>query len=227
MLKTNLKKALAAIGLRRNWHASAFGMARSWSNQEIAKLALVSRGKVVNVSAWEDKDKNGKFYREYFTNAESYHITNYGTDQGVLQGTENEIFLDLQSGLPENLRHSFDTVLNHTTLEHIYDFHTAFTNMCEMSNDLVLIVVPWLQPLHSNYGDYWRFSPQAMTRMFRDRGFTTLYLSWNKNPHSSVYVVALATRNPEKWEGQFGEGIDPTAPDFLDLPGDFPGKNLF
>src|SRR6187551_1570661 len=107
MLKTNLKKALAAIGLRRNWHASAFGMARSWSNQEIAKLALVSRGKVVNVSAWEDKDKNGKFYREYFTNAESYHITNYGTDQGVLQGTENEIFLDLQSGLPENLRHSF------------------------------------------------------------------------------------------------------------------------
>lgn len=63
-------------------------------------------------------------------------------------GLDNELFLDLESPLPEDLVDRFDVVFNHTTLEHIFNFHQAFDNLVEMSKDIVILVVPVMQQVH-------------------------------------------------------------------------------
>lgn len=191
--------------LPRDYASAAFSVPRRWSNAELRRFAALFEGAAVNVSAWEDRDKEGGFYRSYFPSASSWSITNYGTDQGTLQGADNEIFLDLEADLPLDLSGKFATVFNHTTLEHIWDFRRAFHNLCAMSSDIVIIVLPWLQPQHADYGDYWRFSPQSTTRLFEEEGFELLYLSWTQEPNAAVYIFAIASRQHGKWHGHFPE----------------------
>jgi hypothetical protein len=182
-------------------------LARRWSNTELRKFAGWFSGDIVNVSAWRDEDKSGAHYADYFTHKSSYTITNYKREARGLQGVANELFLDLEAPLDRAFAGRFDVVFNHTALEHIYEFQTAFTHLCEMSRDIVIIVVPWLQPYHGDYGDYWRFSPLAVRRMFDANGLTALYLSFNEDAFASVYVFALGSRQPERWRARFPEPV--------------------
>jgi hypothetical protein len=186
---------------------------RIWSNRELEKFAPLFGGDVVNVSGWKDVDKEGKRYRNYFSQATSYTITNYKSEARGFQGMENELFLDLESELSEGMQDRFDVVFNHTTLEHVYDVHTAFRNLCRMSRDVVILVVPFLQPYHSEYGDYWRFSPLLVKRLFEDNGLELLYLSFNSHRFSAVYVFAIASKKPDQWRQHFNYAftcVDPT-----------------
>jgi hypothetical protein len=176
---------------------------RIWSNRELARHAPLFAGEVVNVSGWKDVDKEGRHYRDYFVNASSYLITNYKAEARGFQGQANEIFLDLEGELPAKLGRRFDVVFNHTTLEHVYQVQKAFSNLCEMSRDVVILIVPFLQQYHSDYGDYWRFTPLALKRMFEERGLALVYLSFNGHPRSSVYVYCIAVRDPERWRRHF------------------------
>lgn len=176
---------------------------RVWSNRELARFAPMFGGDVVNVSGWKDIDKEGRRYRDYFSNAASYSITNYRAEARGFQDAEGEIFLDLEQPLPPGLEGRFDVVFNHTTLEHVYALHTAFGNLCRMSRDAVILVVPFIQQFHADYGDYWRLSPMAVKRLFEDNGYTLLYLSFNSHRNASVYVFAIASRQPERWAGRF------------------------
>jgi hypothetical protein len=178
-------------------------LARRWSNTELAKFAGWFAGDVVNVSAWRDEDKSGGHYADYFTAKSSYTITNYKSCARGLTGAPGELFLDLEAPLAPALAGRFDVVFNHTALEHIYELQTAFGNLCAMSRDIVIIVVPWLQPYHGDYGDYWRISPLAARRMFEANGLAPLYISFNEDAFASVYVFALGSRHPERWRARF------------------------
>lgn len=223
-IKKVIRKGRRVVGAP-DWRTRAFNNARQWSNGELAQVAHLFRGDVINVSAWEDSDKAKRKYRDYFINAERYWISNFGTNEGVLQGAENEIFLDLQAPLKQDQIQRYNVVFNHTVLEHVYEFRDAFANLCALSNDVVIIVVPWLQPLHANYGDFWRFSPQAVVKLFAENGFQTHRITWNSTPRSSVYVFAVASRLGGRWIEALGVPIDPDAPSFTELPADFAGKN--
>ena len=94
-------------------------------------------------------------------------------------------------------------VFNHTVLEHVYDFQTAFKNLCAMTKDVVILCVPFLQEMHTDYGDYWRFTPLALKRMFEDQGLTLLYLSFNNHWNASVYIFAIASKQPQQWQQEF------------------------
>lgn len=180
---------------------------RAWSNQELSRFGHLFEGAVVNVSAWEDADKYGRRYRDYFPNSSSYHITNLGGGHGESED-EGEISLDLEEELPDKLRRRWDIVLNHTTLEHVFDVHKAFANLCLLSRDIVVVVVPWLQYLHwddPSYKDYWRISPFALDRLFDENGFRMVYFSYNENPVYPVYVFSVGSRNPDKWQSKFPE----------------------
>lgn len=177
---------------------------REWSNEELRKIAPHFKGDIVNVSGWKDIDKEGKRYKDYFTKAKSYTITNYKSEARGYQGFENEIFLDLEQDLPKKMENNFDVVFSHTVLEHIYEFNTAFINLCKMSKDTVIIVVPFLQHMHSDYGDYWRFSPISIKNLFEDNGLEIVYLNFNKNYNASVYIFAVASKKASKWEKIFG-----------------------
>lgn len=174
---------------------------RKWSNYELKKIcsSLVLTGKVVNVSAWQDQDKEGASYRdEYFPLASEYWITNWKTEAfGYQGGIDNEVYLDLEAELPDELRGKFDVVFNHTTLEHVFDVQKAFSNLCEMTRDIVIIVVPFLQEQHGSYGDYWRFTPWCIKRLFEKNGLSVAYLNTNDGPIDSIYVIAVATKNKE------------------------------
>jgi hypothetical protein len=181
-----------------------YRLPRKWSNSELRKFACLFTGDVINVSAWQDEDKEGGLYRNYFTKAKSYTISNYLTEIRGFQGYENEILLNLEGDLPRELRGKFDVVFNHTTLEHIYNFQQAFHNLCLLCRDIVIVVVPFMQEMHAGaYGDYWRFSPQAVDKMFAREYFNLLYLSSNNHKNTSVYIFAIATRKLSKWNNRF------------------------
>lgn len=178
-----------------------FRLPRVWSNQELRRIASLFTGDIVNVSAWRDEDKEGGYYKDYFINAKSYTLTNFKSEARGFQGVENEIFLDLTADLPVDLEQRFDVVFNHTTLEHIFEVDKALNNLCRLSKDVVIIVVPFLQEMHAEYGDYWRFTPLALQKMFGKNSYEVVHLTFNKNPGSSVYVLAVAVRSGVKWRG--------------------------
>lgn len=184
-----------------------FRSARLWSNRELKKIAPLFRGDVVNVSGWEDDDKEGGKYSNYFTGKNSYRVTNYKGMRGF-GGTGEEIFLDLEEKIPDRLRSKFDVVFNHTTLEHIFDVTTAFSNLCSLTRDVLIIVVPFVQVMHAakdkSYLDYWRFTPHSLRRLFEANNLKLIYLSANDRSES-IYLFAVGSRHPRRWIRKLGE----------------------
>lgn len=177
-----------------------FRVARLWSNRELQRIAEHCYGDVINVSAWNDLDKNGRSYESYFTNANNYFKSNYDDFRG-LQGNKNEFYLNLEQELDSRLIDKYDVVLNHTTLEHIYDFQTAFKNLALMSKDLLIIVVPFSQINHGNkIPDYWRFTPQSMKKLFEANNLEVVYSSANNFFNSGIYLFFIGSKIPSNWE---------------------------
>ena len=180
-----------------------FRIARLWSNRQMKKIAPLFAGDVVNVSAWDDRDKEGGHYKNYFSKASSYFYTNYTGTRGYQQ-QENEYLIDLTKDLPKELYQRFDVVFNHTTLEHIFDIRKAFENLCNMTKDVAIVVVPFSQVQHEtdSYKDYWRFTPSCMREMFRENGLEVIYEAESKDKKAAIYLLFVASRNPQKWKEQ-------------------------
>lgn len=183
-----------------------FRLPRIWSNQELKKVAHLFDGKVINVSAGEDIDKQGKTYNQYFINASEFWLSNYspGSFRGY-EGRSNEHLIDLEKPLNEDLKGEFDVVFNHTTLEHIFDVFTAFRNLCDLSKDVVILVVPFAQEQHEakDFFDYWRFTPTCLRELFKRNGFSVVYESSNNDFNAGTYLFTIASRKPEKWSEKF------------------------
>jgi len=181
----------------------AFRTARLWSNQELRQIAPVFAGDVVNVSAWDDRDKDGGRYRDYFSNAIGYYYTNYSGERG-LQQRENEFYLDLTGDVPADLQQRFDVAFNHTTLEHIFDVRKAFRNLCALSKDVVIVVVPFAQVQHEvgSFGDFWRFTPTCLRRLFAENALHVIYESESRDRNAAVYLLFVGSRHPERWQGR-------------------------
>lgn len=188
------------------WHA------RSWSNSELSRWGKLFSGNIINVSGWDDRDKEGNCYQDYFPHKACYTISNIKGSRGW-SGNENEIFLDLTEELPQNFKKQYDVVFNHTTLEHIFDIRRAMANLCELSRDIVIVVVPFLQVVHhepGSFSDYWRPTPFALESMFRENGLEMLYCSSNDTPIFSVYLFCIASRFPDKWSSFFPPRVEVT-----------------
>lgn len=184
---------------------------RRWSNIELQKVAPLFPGKVVNISGWRDEDKAGGTYRQYFSRASEYQITNYWGSSATNDGHPDALFLDLEQELPGPMRAAFDVVFSHTVLEHVYDIQKAVRNMADMSRDIVIMIVPFLQDEHYSpkiYGDYWRFTPLSIKKLLEAQGLTLIHLSHNATPWYPVYLFAVASRHPERWSAHFPHPYD-------------------
>jgi hypothetical protein len=179
-----------------------FKIARIWSNQELKKIAPLFTGDIVNVSAWDDRDKEGEYYQNYFTQKDRYYYTNFYGERGFQGNNENEYFLDLTQDLPDQLKKRFDVVFNHTTLEHIFDVKKAFENLCLASKDILIIVVPFCQKMHGKdkYEDFWRFTPTCLRYLFQENGFEVIYESQSPYENAAIYLFFVGSRHPEKWQ---------------------------
>lgn len=174
---------------------------RDWSNAELRRVGWLYDGAVINVSGWRDEDKAGGHYRDYFTAASSYAVSNYSGDRGATDGADG-VFIDLEGDLPPELAGRYQVAFNHTTLEHVYDIRRAVANLCALSSDTVILVTPFLQGVHfieGSFGDYWRPTPMCLTRLLAEHGFTTVYQSCNDNPWYIVYVFTVAARDPARY----------------------------
>ncbi|MCH6236512.1 hypothetical protein [Cognataquiflexum rubidum] len=183
-----------------------FRLARIWSNDELKKYAHLFEGNVINVSAGENIDKQGKTYDQYFINASKFSLSNYspGSFRGY-EGRPNEHLIDLEKPLMEELKRQFDVVFNHTTLEHVFDVFTAFKNLCDLSNDVVILVVPFAQEQHetTDFFDYWRLTPTCIRELFKRNGFSVIYESSNNDFNACTYLFSIGSRKPEKWVEKF------------------------
>lgn len=181
---------------------------RAWSNHELRSLVKNLKGDIINISAAEDKDKTGSNYREYFTSAQTYSISNYGKGVEGSAGGDCEIVLDLSKPY-EGSNGKYDVVFNHTVLEHVFEIETALDTICALTRDLVVTVIPFVQCLHGrdgSYSDYWRLSPPALARLFAERGLKTLYCNWNDTPSvNNVYIVHVASKHPSRHVNEFPE----------------------
>lgn len=166
----------------------------------------------MNVSAWDDRDKEGGYYKNYFTNAGSYSYTNYGGYRGF-QGRPNEYALDLTGEVPRDLKRRFDVALNHTTLEHIFDVRKAFANLCELSRDIVIVVVPFAQVQHESddWKDYWRFTPTCLRKLYQENGLAVVHEAVSPHRDAGIYLLYVGSRRADQWHGVFPSGY-PTRP---------------
>jgi hypothetical protein len=184
----------------------SFRLPRLWSNAVLAEIAPLFDGSVINVSGWDDRDKAGGRYRDYFRRASSYSISNHVGERGLAEwagGTDLQI--DLETTLDSDLVGRFDVVFNHTALEHIYDLNTAFANLCRLSSDVVIVVVPFAQELHctASYGDYWRFTPMSLRRLFDQNHLTVVFEAASRHRNAGIYLLIAASRHPQRWNGKF------------------------
>lgn len=202
-MKLNIFKKSSGAPNKDLVKTSKAGPVRIWSNNELKKFAHLFSGSVVNLSGWEDMDKQGNRYKDYFTNANEYSVTNYSPSHSA-NGIQ-EFLLDLEADLPEALLNRFDVVLSHTNLEHIFNVFKAVENHCLMTRDIVIIIVPFIQQQHETkeFNDYWRFTPTCLRKLYEINGLTTVYESFTNQRHKVNYILSVGSKKPENWTGKF------------------------
>jgi hypothetical protein len=214
--------AREAAGLRalRFGHWALTGVAKriardAWHprlsiNRVLREYLAAFGGEIINVSGWEDRDKEGGFYRDYFGSPARYAISNIAGENGMPEAASDGVewlFLDLDQPLPAELRRTFDVVFSHTVAEHVFDPCRTFETMVGLSRDVVVSVVPFSQGVHftRSYGDYVRLTPLFLKRFFEERGFTTLLCTFNDQPFLPVYTVFIASRQPARYRAAFAD----------------------
>jgi len=177
---------------------------RAWSNDELRKLKnyFPKNSRIINVGGWEDKDKEGGFYKDYFPNPVIYHVANYPGDSKRGTNVRTDLTIDLTKSLPGDLYFKYDIALTHTVLEHVPDPVFSFAQIGKLSRDIIITVVPFKQHLHfepESYGDYYRFSPFSMRKLHKDNDFNILYESYMPIPSLDVYLFYVGTRFSERY----------------------------
>lgn len=179
-----------------------FRKPRKWSNSELKKFSKNFFGEVINVSGWRDSDKENSRYKNYFSNCNNYSVSNWSFSERGQENKlfENEYLIDLEKNLDDRLIGKFEVVFNHTTLEHIFDIFKAFQNLCKLSSDTVIIILPFIQEQHTNadFKDYWRITPQAIKEMFDRNNFELSYINANDEKNSSIYIFAVGCSKNSK-----------------------------
>jgi len=191
--------------LRMRWRGRSFRLPRAWSNRLLRGIGPLVRGEVVNVSGWRDEDKQGRRYRDYFPNASSYTVTNHAGDRGLADSEDvTDLALDLTGPLDPALAGRFDVVFSHTTLEHVFEVEMAFANLCRLSRDLVIVVLPFAQEVHheASYGDYWRFTPMGLRALFERNGLEVVFEGASPYRNAGIYLLFAGSRTPGRWRAE-------------------------
>jgi len=208
---------------RESWHP------RRSTNRVLRTYLPAFGGEVINVSGWEDSDKEGSFYREYFGPHTRYVVSNIEGETGMPETAPDGVelvYVDLDQPLPAALHAEFDVVFSHTVAEHVFDPHRTFETMVALTRDVVACVVPFSQGVHytASYGDYVRLTPLFLKRFFEERDFTVLLCWSNDQPFLPVYTVFIASREPSRYTSLFAGAPLDFAPQ---LTGGRWGKRVF
>lgn len=154
--------------------------------------------RVINVSGWNDQDKNGRTYQSYFKSVQltSYDVSNKGGYRGNI--ADNQLLINLEDRKFSPTK-TYDLVFCHTVLEHVFDVFNAARILCELTDRFVFCVVPHVQEIHGtkDFGDYWRFNPDGIQTLFLNneiKASTTLFAHARG---SSSYLCLIGSKDPD------------------------------
>jgi len=153
--------------------------ARNFSEEEISGKRMLEVGSY---------DVNGSLRRILAGKASEY----IGTD--IEDGPGVDIVCPAQQLVERFGKESFDIVLSTGTLEHVEDWRGAVDNMkaiCKRGG-IILIIVPSKWAYHPYPGDYWRYRPVDIQRIFSDCVVTRL----DEDPEGPSMLVYAKIRKP-------------------------------
>jgi SAM-dependent methyltransferase len=121
------------------------------SNALLREWCADVTGAVLSVGSGGDIDKEGRRYRDYFTKAVTYVTSD------IVPGCD--VNLDLRR-VPLSFTSTFDAIFCSGVLEHVDDVEAAIDGCWRIlrPNGVLLVGVPFKQPIHRAPGDFWRFT---------------------------------------------------------------------
>lgn len=137
--------------------------ARKESNIWLEPHASDIKGHVLSIGSGTDGDNEGGKYRDYFKSCSSY------TTSEVTGEFKCDLVLDVRS-MPEIQDESFDCVFCSGVLEHVDDYLSGTKEITRIlkPGGILLLGLPFRQPLHMAPNDYWRFTEYGIRHMLRN-----------------------------------------------------------
>jgi len=139
-----------------------------WLERIAMKLNLKGK-KILEVGIAGDEKPSGsyKFFGE----------GNEWTTLDIDARWKPDIVADITNNdLPDN---SFDLVIMTQTIEHIWDYKKALSELYRITRRYAIVDCPFMYPFHEerswrkweDWQDYWRFTPAAFKRLLKEAGF--------------------------------------------------------
>ena len=171
---------------------------RTYSNVCLKRiLPLLNVTSVLNVSGWDDGDKEGGQYADYFSQkVKKYEISHFENDHLRSDTDLSKLVINLED-VGYQAVEKFELVFSHTVLEHVFDQQNAFRIMCGLAEKYVVGVVPMINVLHweETYDDYWRFTPHGIRKLFENNEFKLVHLEIGPTSSISQYIIFVGARN--------------------------------
>ncbi len=105
-------------------------------------------------------------YRGYLKGSAEFTIVN------LSQESAPDLMHNLEQPLPL-VAETFDGVLLINVLEHIFNYRQLLAESARVlkPDGMVVVVVPFLFPVHPSPKDFWRFTDEALKNMLAEAGF--------------------------------------------------------
>jgi len=141
-------------------------VARMESNRWLAAQAATVEGRVLSIGSMDDRDGEGRHYRDYFAGATSYTTSEHIPYPGC------EIVIDVR-GMPQIADASFDCVFCSGVLEHVDDYEAGMREIARIirPGGSLLLGLPFRQALHLKPTDYWRFTEFGIRVLLERHGY--------------------------------------------------------
>ncbi|NJN67995.1 MAG: class I SAM-dependent methyltransferase [Chloroflexaceae bacterium] len=160
MLPTPMKKILRRV--RALWMPRRrVSRERRESNRWLAQHTPAISGRVLSIGSGDDYDREGKRYRDYFPNCSAY-ITSE-----VTMGFGTSMLADIRC-MPF-AKGSIDCIFCSGVLEHVDDWQSGLREMTYLlkQGGILLLGLPFRQPIHMAPYDYWRFTEYGIRYMLQ------------------------------------------------------------
>jgi len=137
--------------------------ARIESNTWLAARTAEIAGTVLSIGSMDDKDGQGRRYREYFAKASSYTTSEHIPYPGC------DLVIDVRN-MPQIADATYDCVFCSGVLEHVDDYEAGMREITRIlkPRGTLLLGLPFRQTLHLAPTDYWRFTEFGI-RVLLDR----------------------------------------------------------
>lgn len=137
--------------------------ARIESNRWLAAHTADITGTVLSIGSMDDKDGEGRLYRQYFGSAASYTTSEHIPYPGC------DLVIDVRH-MPQIADATYDCVFCSGVLEHVDDYEAGMREIARIlkPGGTLLLGLPFRQALHLAPTDYWRFTEFGI-RVLLDR----------------------------------------------------------